>query len=89
MNKVTFDYSSVPPLLTGIISEDLDYDGTTINVSQMFIFNRDNGGSMRIEVEAHKNYEEATLMFNDTTVYSICKGYLFSYSSLGCFEEWQ
>ena len=69
MNKNTLDYSSVPPLLTGIISEDLDENGTRIIFSQRFIFNRDNGGSMRIEVEAHKDYEEATLMFNDTTVY--------------------
>ena len=57
----------MPPLLTAILSEDLE-NGTKINVAQKFIFNRNNGGSMRIEVDAHKDYEEATLIFNYTTV---------------------
>eukprot|EP00091_Calanus_sinicus_P023840 TRINITY_DN8274_c0_g1_i1.p1 TRINITY_DN8274_c0_g1~~TRINITY_DN8274_c0_g1_i1.p1 ORF type:complete len:610 (-),score=95.70 TRINITY_DN8274_c0_g1_i1:144-1973(-) len=66
VDSQTFELCT-PPLLTGIIGEDLDENGTRIDVSQRFIFNRDNGGSLRIEVEAHKDYEEATLMFNDTT----------------------
>ena len=58
-----------PSLRTFISSEDLDENGTKIYVSQEFIYDRDNGGSMRIEVEAHMNYEKATMMMNDTHVY--------------------
>ena len=47
---------------------DLYANGTALNVSQQFIYDRENGGSMRIEVEEHKDYKQSTLLFNDTTV---------------------
>ena len=49
-------------------SEDLSENGTAISVLQEFIYNRENGGSMKIEVEAHKEYKQSTLIFNKTKV---------------------
>ena len=59
---------AVPPLINEISAVDLYANGTALNVSQTFIFDRENGGSMRIEVEEHKDYKESTLIFNDTNV---------------------
>ena len=61
-------FHAVPPLITEISAVDLYDNGTALNVSQKFIFDRENGGSMRIEVEEHKDYKQSTLIFNDTSV---------------------
>ena len=41
-----YHFHAVPPLITEISAVDLYDNGTALNVSQKFIFDRENGGSI-------------------------------------------